>query len=273
MYARRTGFRIPFRAPRGRRSYDTVVRPQALWLPAVSRSGGCRSAARSYAVPGTGDSDSPERQASGCGPWASVLGDVCASRTGVRVLSWANRGRRSHDTVVRPRAACVEAVSWNRRLSSSGSGAGCPRDESFCPVRSGGRPSRTATLRSRAMCVLAALGPGRTSVGSAISIAGNVCPSTGCVGPASRAHRLRTCATCVLAAPGSGSRLGQLDERERKTRVTGHKRCGCQPCREAGGCPPPARGLAVAGTWGSVLSGAAAVRPEQPRSYPGRRVC
>ena len=96
------------------------------------------------------------------------------------------------------------------------------------------------------MCVLAALGPGRTSVGSAISIAGNVCPSTGCVGAASRAPRLRSCATCVLAAPGSGSRLGRLDESDRKTRVTGHKRCGCQPCREAGGCVPFARELSVA---------------------------
>ena len=84
---------------------------------------------------------------------------------------------------------------------------------------------------------------------------------------------LRSWATCVLAAPGSGSRLGWLDESDRKTRVTGHKRCGCQPCREAGGSPPPARGMAVAGTWGSVLPGAAAVRPEHPRSYPGRCVC
>ena len=111
VFARRPGVRIPFRAPRGRRSYDTVVRPQALWLPAVWRSGGCRSAARSYAVPGTGDSDSRERQASGCGHGAPVLGDVCASCTGVRVLSWAARETRSHDTVVRPRAACGAAVS------------------------------------------------------------------------------------------------------------------------------------------------------------------
>ena len=112
-----------------------------------------------------------------------------------------------------------------------------------CPVRSTGRPSRTAPLRSWAMCVLAALGAGRTSVGSAISIAGNVCPSTGSVGPASRAPRLRSCATCVLAAPGSGSRLGRLDESDRKTRMTGHTRCGYQPCRE--GCVPFARELAV----------------------------
>ena len=82
------------------------------------------------------------------------------------------------------------------------------------------------TLRSRARCVLAALGPGRTSVGSAISIAGNVCPSTGCVGPASRAPRLRTCATCVLAAPGSGWDLGRLRYFDRRTRVSLHGQRG-----------------------------------------------
>ena len=106
------------------------------------------------------------------------------------------------------------------------------------------------------MCVLAALGPGRTSVGSAISIAGNVCPSTGCVGPATRAPRLRSCATCVLAAPGSGSRLGRLNESDRKTRVTGHKRCGCQPCREEGGYVPFSRQLFV---------------PERPPSFPNAK--
>ena len=198
---------------------------------------------------------------------------MCASRTGLRVPPWAARRKGTQDTGDRPQALWLPALPRSRRLSSAGSGAGSRGDMGFSPLLSSSRPSRTATLRSWAMCVLAALGPGRTSVGSAISIAGNVCPSTGCVGPASRAPRLRTCATCVLAAPGSGSRLGQLDERERKTRVTGHKRCGCQPCREAGGCPPPARGLAVAGIWGSLLSRAAAVRPEQPRSGPGLRVC
>ena len=56
---------------------------------------------------------------------------------------------------------------------------------------------------------------------------------------------LRSWATCVLAAPGSGSRLGRLDESDRKTRLCGHKRCGCQRCREAGSCVPFSRQLSV----------------------------
>jgi len=228
VYARRTGVRIPFRAPRERRSYDTFVRPQALWLPAlprsvwlssagswassrvdmgfcVLRSGSRPSRTRSLlswatcvlAAPGSGsrlgrldESDrktrvtghtrcgcQPCREAGGCVPFArelsvperrpsfpnaktAVLGDVYASRARVRIPFRADWGQRSHDTVVRPRAAWEPDLPPSVRLSCVGSWAGSGGDMGFCPLRSGSRPSRTATLLSWATCVLAALGSG-----------------------------------------------------------------------------------------------------------------
>ena len=75
----------------------------------------------------------------------------------------------------------------------------------------------------------------------------------------------------MLAGPRSRFRLGWIGKGDPTTRLSGHKRLVCQTCREAGGSRPLARRLAVAGTRGSVPSGASAVLPEFLGSGSGRR--
>ena len=172
-----------------------------------------------------------------------------------------------------PATSCMRSGRVvNRRLSSAGSGAGCPRDQSFCPVRSGGRPSRTAMLRSWAMCVLAALGPDRTSVGSAISIAGFECPSTGSVGPASRALWLHP--GCRVSSPHRGpDPISGASGKE----ILRH---GCPATSavaasrvEMWRLPFSGSELRSAGDRGFRQSRAAGVRMWTRGSGPGRRVC
>ena len=169
----------------------------------------------------------------------------------------------------------------------------CPSQrQRFCLVRSGGRPSRSPRLRSCTTRALPHLVPAPVSDGLGTTIPQNGCLATSIVssshaakceavirrlgrwqsrGPGvlsfpsrsrlSRTLTLRSLAMCVLAAPGSGSHFGCLGEGDPTTRLSDHKRCGCQPCRVAGGCGPLVRELSVPET--PVLT-----CPERRPSFP-----
>lgn len=77
----------------------------------------------------------------------------------------------------------------------------------------------------------------------------------------------------VIARPWSGSHLGRLTDGDPRTQVSGHERCGGQPCREAGGCRPPSRGLSVLEPCSSVLCLAAVDPPEPLGSGLAQREC